>query len=118
MKQRETAPIEVWDQWLNTATKQISFAPDRSDVARELRDHLEDKAATLGEVFPQLAQQEVEGMALNQMGQAEELAPVLAKIHRPWLGYVWLATRIMVGMLLVPLVIQLFMVLVLAIKIF
>ena len=79
-------------EWLETATKGIRFRPDRLAVEAELREHLEDKTADMARIF-HIEGEEVEREALKRMGDPEELGKKLAKIHRPWLGYLWLASR-------------------------
>ncbi len=85
-------------RWLDTATRGIRFRPDRAAVRRELAAHLEDKQADLQRIFPDLSHQEAEARALASMGDPEELGRELAKIHRPWLGYLWAASRWALGL--------------------
>lgn len=80
-----------FDWWCQTAVDQIRYWPDRDAVYQELMDHLQDHydAATDRRLSPEEAEKE----ALNAMGSAAELAPVLGAIHRPWWGYVLFATQ-------------------------
>ena len=78
-------------EWLETATKGIRFGPDRRAVRAELREHLEDKAADMVRIF-HIEGEEAEREALKRMGDPEEIGRKLAKIHKPWLGYLWLAS--------------------------
>lgn len=80
-------------RWLMEATRAIRFAPDRRAVEAELRAHIEDKTADLMRIFPSLPQEEARDMALAQMGDAAEIGQALAKIHKPWLGYLWKLSR-------------------------
>lgn len=102
MKQEQTKACQRLDEmgrsgqngldgvrWLDTATRGIRFKPDRAAVRRELEAHLEDKRADLQRIFPDLSRQEAEAWALASMGDPEALGRELAKIHRPWLGYLW-----------------------------
>ena len=82
-------------RWLDTATRGIRFKPDRAAVRVELAAHLEDKRADLQRIFPDLSHQEAEVRALAAMGDPEELGRELANIHRPWLGYLWVASRVL-----------------------
>ena len=45
-------------QWLDTATREIRFGPDRRAVRAELEAHLEDKALDLQRIFPDLPPEE------------------------------------------------------------
>lgn len=78
--------------WLNTAVRGIRFGPDRWAVEAELRAHIEDKAADLTRIFPDMTPEEAEARALSEMGDAEEIGKELAKIHKPWLGYLWVCS--------------------------
>lgn len=76
-------------RWLETAVSGIRFKPDRLAVRAELYAHLEDKTLDLIRIFPDIDPDEARDRALAGMGDAEELKKKLAKIHRPWLGWLW-----------------------------
>lgn len=82
---------EEW--WLDLATSGIRFGPDRRMVAEELAAHLEDKAADLRRIFPDMTEKEAWERAVSEMGNPAEIGKELAKIHRPWLGYLWRASQ-------------------------
>lgn len=82
----------VWS-WLNLATAGIRFGPDREEVYRELREHIEDKTADFQRIFPDMTENEARDRAVAGMGDPEEIGKELAKVHRPWLGYLWVASR-------------------------
>lgn len=82
-------------QWLYIATRGIRFRPDRAAVRRELEAHLEDKQADLQRIFPDLSLEEAERRAVESMGDAWEVRKQLAKIHKPWLGYLWRLTQVL-----------------------
>ena len=90
---RETGPEFSLDQWLDTAVRGIRFGPDRRAVRAELYGHLEDKIADLRRIFPDLKREEAEDMALSQMGDPDAIGRELARLHRPWLGYLWRVSR-------------------------
>ena len=48
----------TFQTWLDTAVKGIRFGPDRRAVRAELAGHLEDRAADLRRIFPDLTDQE------------------------------------------------------------
>lgn len=79
------------EDWLDAATAQIRFGPDRKAVRRELEAHLEDAqeryAAALTEKQAELA-------ALEAMGDPEEVAKELGRLHKPWWGYLWRMSQI------------------------
>lgn len=82
---------EEW--WLDLATSGIRFGPDRRAVSEELAAHLEDKTADIRRIFPDMTESEVWDRTLSEMGDPRELGKELAKIHRPWLGYLWRASQ-------------------------
>ena len=82
-------------QWLYIATRGIRFRPDRAAVRRELEAHLEDKQADLQRIFPDLSPEEAERQAVESMGDAWEVRKQLAKIHKPWLGWLWRLSQIL-----------------------
>ena len=82
-------------QWLYIATRGIRFRPDRAAVRAELAAHLEDKQADLQRIFPEMSQEEAEHRAVESMGDAWEVRKQLAKIHRPWLGYLWRLSQVL-----------------------
>lgn len=71
--------------WLDAATKKIRFGPDRKAVRRELEAHLEDLREASG------LEREA---ALEAMGDPEDIAEELGRVHRPWLGYLWRLSQI------------------------
>ena len=90
-------------QWLDAATAGILFRPDRTEVRAELEAHLEDKALDFQRIFPDLTNEEAQQRALAEMGDPGEIGRELAKIHRPWLGYLWRCSQILTGVLLTAL---------------
>ena len=80
-------------QWLDEAVKGIRFGPDRAAVRAELEAHLEDKAADLQRIFPDMLPEDAEARALEDMGDPAEIGKALARIHKPWLGYLWRASK-------------------------
>ena len=86
-------------QWLDRATAGIRFKPDREEVRAELAAHLEDKALDFQRIFPGLAEAEARERAASYMGDPEEIGKELAKVHRPWLGYLWRASKVLIVLL-------------------
>lgn len=75
----------LFSDWCQTATEKIRYRPDRKAVAAELMGHLEDHRDALMEQG--LSKKEAERKAVSAMGSASQIAPQLAAIHKPWLGY-------------------------------
>ena len=86
-------------RWCNTATEKIKYRPDRQAVAEELRAHLEDHYDSL--IANGLSPKEASDQALAAMGSPDELAPVLAEIHKPLWGYLYSAASVLLAMCLI-----------------
>lgn len=71
--------------WLDMAVAKIRFSPDRKAVRRELAAHLEDLRASSGLE---------EDAALQEMGDPEPIAEELGRLHRPWWGYLWRSSQV------------------------
>ena len=80
--ERGNVPI---DRWLDQAGSGIRFGPDRAAVRAELEAHMEDKAADLQRIFPDISREEAEERTLSEMGDPAEIGKKLARIHKPWL---------------------------------
>ena len=87
-------------QWLDAATKAIRFGPDRRTVRSELSAHLEDKALDFQRIFPGLTQEEAQDRAASEMGDPAEIGKELARLHKPLLGYAWLASKVLLGVVI------------------
>ena len=82
-----------WVIWTTRACCRIRFGPDRRAAQKELLAHLEDKARTLVEESG-LTERQAREKALAAMGDADEVGRLLAAVQRPWLGRLWLASRV------------------------
>ena len=92
---------KAFQTWLDTAVKGIRFGPDRRAVRSELADHLEDRAADLRRIFPDLTDEEARERTLAGMGDAAEVGKQLARVHKPWLGYLWRVSQVLLALPLV-----------------
>lgn len=79
------------EEWILLATAHIAFPPDRKPVAEEIRASYEDHRDALieaGESSDRAAY-----LALQAMGDPNEAGELLAKVHKPWLGWAWKVSR-------------------------
>ena len=76
-----------FDDWCYHAVAQIRFKPDREAVFQELKNHLEDHCEDL--VSQGISPERAKHLAMEAMGDPEEIAPQLGAIHKPWLGYLY-----------------------------
>lgn len=81
----------LFQRWCSKAVSGIRCSPERETISQELFDHMEDiyQSLTADGMDPKQAQHR----AVAAMGSAEELAPQLAAIHRPFWGMLELFCR-------------------------
>lgn len=87
------------DYWLLTATEKIRFKPDREAVLRELEAHIQDREEHYR--AKGMEGYEAEKAAVADMGDPEEIARELGRIHSPWWGYLWRASRWALALVLI-----------------
>ena len=85
--------MTIWKfkNWCDAAVDGIIFPPDREQVHKELLDHIYDHYDAL--VEQGVDKETAQTLALAAMGDAKEIAPQLAAIHRPFWGYLLRFTR-------------------------
>ena len=83
--------------WVNAVCQEVRFRPDHRSIEEELRTHYEDHVKDLLRLGRprELAEQR----ALEAMGSAQEVGWALDKVHKPWLGWLWEASRVLVLLL-------------------
>ncbi len=80
-----------FDRWCKEATRKIKYCPDRQAVYSELHQHLQDRYQDF--IDQNMEHEEAVQKALQAMGNAKELAPMLAAIHRPFWGYMYTLSK-------------------------
>lgn len=95
--------MEAFRNWCTQVTEQVRFWPDRKDIAKELTAHYEDHVRDLERLdYPtKLA----ERRALDAMGDPEEIGRALDRVHKPWLGWLWIVSRVVLLLTLVTVLI-------------
>lgn len=84
--------------WVAAATINIRFKPDREAVARELEEHIEDRYLDIQRIFPNMSEEEVLARTMKGMGDRYEIARELGRIHKPWLGYLWRFSQVLLAL--------------------
>ena len=89
--------MEQFRAWRATVLAQVRFWPDRKDIGQELTARYEDHVRDLERLdYPQkLAEQR----ALDAMGDPGSIGKALDRVHKPWLGWLWTASRILLVVL-------------------
>lgn len=74
-------------EWMRLVMREIHFAPDRKKIRQELLEHMEDR-------MEEYLEQETaaEARVLASMGDPVEVGRELNRQHKPWLGWLWLAS--------------------------
>ncbi|WP_325199911.1 permease prefix domain 1-containing protein [Oscillibacter sp.] len=89
---------DAFQIWVDAVCEQVRFRPDRKAIAAELRVHYDDHVKDLlrlGRPW-ELAQER----ALAAMGNAQEVGRALDRVHKPWLGWLWEASRVLLALAL------------------
>ena len=86
----------AFQSWCSRAASHIRFKADRPDVELELLEHMEDHFDAL--VQEGLTAQETERQTLAAMGDADETGAALAKVHKPYLGWLYVAAKWLVAL--------------------
>ena len=87
-----------FDRWCSSATLLIRFGPDREEVAKELRSHMEDHYDALTEKG--FSHEEATEQVIATMGDDREISRQLAAVHRPFWAYFLRCSRIAVAIAL------------------
>lgn len=82
-----------WRNWCEDVLREVRFRPDHPAIWRELTAHLEDGCADLERLGYDRAL--AEQRTLQAMGDPAEVGRALDRAHKPWLGWLWKATRIL-----------------------
>lgn len=83
-------------KWCETVMGQVRFKPDRWAIRQELEDHYEDHVKDLERIgYDHTLAQE---RALGAMGDPVEVGRALDKVHKPWLGWLWEISRVVLAL--------------------
>lgn len=85
------------EEWLRVTVRQVRFWPDRDAIEKELREHYEDHLKDLERL--EYDQGLAAERSLTAMGDPEEVGRAMNVAHKPWLGWLWMASRVLVILL-------------------
>lgn len=89
-------------EFLESIRKQIHFVFDRDSIEKEYNAHIEDSILDLMEEG--CSKEEAERIAIEQMGDPIEIGKALNEEHHPLLGYLWVASRFICVLFLIPVI--------------
>lgn len=92
-------------KWCREAIEKVRFKPDRDRIWDELMAHIEDRCEVLKEFG--IAEKEAEEKAVAAMGDPAEVGRQLNAVHKPWLGWLWMVSKVLV---ILTLIVSLFLV--------
>ncbi len=98
-------PLPETREFINKVVKRVHFIPDRYDIEYELAAHIEDSALFLQEE-KDLSREDAEKIAVEHMGDPEEIGVALNRQHNPFIGYLWYFSRIPIVLLCIILIFQ------------
>lgn len=87
-------------EYLQRVRKHILYVFDRNSIEQELAQHLQDSMDDLWEAG--YSKEEAERLAVEYMGSPDEVGKQLNKEHHPVLGYAWLASVVLLIVLVFP----------------
>lgn len=86
-------------KWCREAIEQVRFKPDRDKIWDELIAHIEDRTEDMKSRG--YTQEEAETRAVTAMGNPEEVGKQLNAVHKPWLGRLWIVSKVLVILTLI-----------------
>ena len=87
-------------EFLESIRKQIHFVFDRDSIEQEFNQHIED--STFDFMSEGYSKEEAEKIAIEQMGDPIEIGKQLNEEHKPLLGYLWMTSKVVLGLLTIP----------------
>ena len=91
-------------EFLESIRKQIHFVFDRDAIEEELKAHIEESAYDY--ISEGYSKEEAEQKAVEQMGNPIEIGKMLNEQHHPLLGYLWMTSKVILGLLVIPAIIM------------
>ena len=87
------------EKYIETVLKEVKFHYDHQEIEKELENHIYERSQYLQSkgMTAEIAETE----AVQRMGDPEAMGKELNKAHNPWVGYVWLASKIFAVCLLI-----------------
>lgn len=81
-------------KWCRETIENVRFKPDRDKIWDELMAHIEDRTEAMKQRG--YTEEEAECRAVSAMGDPAEVGRQLNAVHKPWLGWLWIASKVLV----------------------
>lgn len=81
-------------KWCREVIGQVRFKPDRDRIWNELLAHIEDRTEDMKSRG--YTEEEAESRAVAAMGDPAEVGKQLDAVHKPWLGRLWIVSKVLV----------------------
>lgn len=90
---------KVKKRFLKDVLDQVNFVFDHGSIRKELLQHMED----LEEHFEPSAHKDlqVDSWVIQEMGDARLIGRQLNRVHNPWLGWLWVASQVVLVLMVV-----------------
>jgi len=85
------------EDWCDEVLRQVHFRPDHKAIRTELEAHYEDRSENLRKMG--YGWDEARERTLAAMGDPVEIGRALNRVHKPWLGRLWMASRLLLVLL-------------------
>ena len=79
-------------KWCRETIANVRFKPDRDRIWDELIAHIEDRTEDMKSRG--YTEEEAETRAVAAMGDPAEVGKQLNAVHKPWLGWLWVASKV------------------------
>lgn len=90
----------IKDHYLETVLNEVRFPFDRKQIRKELEAHLEESIE--GHMKPTMTLEAAETKAIQEFGDPKQIGKLLNKVHKPFLGWLWILSRTtLIGLLIV-----------------
>lgn len=91
--------LSTKEQYIRSVLKHVHFIFDHNSIRKELLNHMEDLQDEINRI--NIDHNQNEELVIQEMGDPELIGRELNKVHKPWLGWLWIVSRYaLVGMII------------------
>ncbi|MEA4973483.1 hypothetical protein SDC9_119304 [bioreactor metagenome] len=85
-------PFPESKEFTDKVLKHVKFKYDHEIIRRELNEHIKDLYDDL--IADDITEADAQKLAIEFMGNADDIGEELNKVHNPVIGHIWLITRV------------------------